>query len=558
MQIFGPNYEIILFLGFGFLIVSWYGWTLWNSDNIIASIRIAALVIFGFMAFKASFTRHDGHAMMGFGAIFLGTFMLAGWYFSIFGPSAKKTVVYSTIILCFFYTYLGLASHLPAIGIIDHLMQPANSLISNSVANFRNIVSAGSTERRHALTVQYASAMASIRAVHPLPNTKGMVDIFPVDQATVLAHGFDLRSRPVFQSYSVYSSLLIDKNIQFFEGGNAASHIYFKTATIDERFPNLDDGGTWPTLIKWYSFDSLSNDFAVLTRLNVPRSVKLLGISNTQLHFNEPTPIPEYKNNLWVSIKFKHKLAGNLAKIFFKLPTVGIALNYKNGTSSTHRIIPDMTDQGFLLDPPIQSGGDFALMLSGDKVSNSTVKDMEIKGNHWLDWLFVDDITVEFSELQIGELEDEHWRIAADPALAQRAVFNNLIAGAESRDGALPAITNDAGMLQLYAHAPSTMKSEPPEASQLQVKFGIRDGAWQSGKTDGVCFRISGQDEVGITVVIWERCLNPLDVEADRGEQAVTIDLSSYPRKAIVFETDINKTASWDWSYWSAIQFANP
>jgi hypothetical protein len=92
----------------------------------------------------------------------------------------------------------------------------------------------------------------------------------------------------------------------------------------------------------------------------------------------------------------------------------------------------------------------------------------------------------------------------------------------------------------------------------LVVKFGIRDDAWQAGKTDGVCFRVSGQDESGASTTIWERCLTPLTVEGDRGEQAAVLDLSHFSPRTLAFQTGTNGAATWDWSYWSEIRFIDP
>lgn len=558
MQSFGPFYEIALFLLVGGLSISWYGWTLWEGDRIIAALRLLAIAIFGFMVFKAGFTRHDGHAMLAFAAMSLGVFMLAGWYFSAMPADRRLNIPSILGAICFCYTYLGLASHFPATNTGNQVMQIAGMTTSKFMGNLHSLLRAGSAEYYDMLETQYAGALAAIRTAHPLPAIQGTVDIYPYEQAAVLAHGLDLRPRPVFQSYSAYSGLLIDLNSRFLEGKSAPLSILFQTGTVDGRFPNLDDGGAWPKLAKWYSVETVSNGFAVLKRLDNPRSVDLVGISKGQVMFGEAIPVPEHQGNLWLALKFRNSLAGSLAKALFKTPTVSLVLNYANGESSLQRIVPDMTNRGFLLNPVIRSGNDFALLLSGSAEDIPVIRNMEVKVNRWFKWMLADGIEFEFSDLRIGRVEEERNRIATDPVLSQLGPLNKLAAGAESLGSPLPSIETYEGMLQLYAHAPTRMKLSSPVARQLLAKFGIRNKAWQEGITDGVCFRISGQDEAETTAVLWERCLTPMTVDADRGEQTAIINLPTLSKKALVFETDNHGGPAWDWSYWSAVQFINP
>ena len=75
-------------------------------------------------------------------------------------------------------------------------------------------------------------------------------------------------------------------------------------------------------------------------------------------------------------------------------------------------------------------------------------------------------------------------------------------------------------------------------------------GSWSGGNTtNGVCFRIL--DAEGKTA-LWERCLDPLKVEADRVGQKASVPLPAGTER-IVLETDCRGDCGWDWSYWSEI-----
>jgi hypothetical protein len=86
------------------------------------------------------------------------------------------------------------------------------------------------------------------------------------------------------------------------------------------------------------------------------------------------------------------------------------------------------------------------------------------------------------------------------------------------------------------------------------VSYGISEGAWSGDRrTDGVCFRIRAIDAQGGATTLHERCLTPVEREADRTEQRVSVRAAAASAVTIVFETDCRVTCSYDWSYWKDI-----
>ena len=76
-------------------------------------------------------------------------------------------------------------------------------------------------------------------------------------------------------------------------------------------------------------------------------------------------------------------------------------------------------------------------------------------------------------------------------------------------------------------------------------------GSWdQGGATNGVCFRVL--DATGGTV-LWERCLDPVTVAADRTGDRAVVTLPSGAER-VILETDCRGDCRWDWSYWSEIE----
>lgn len=102
----------------------------------------------------------------------------------------------------------------------------------------------------------------------------------------------------------------------------------------------------------------------------------------------------------------------------------------------------------------------------------------------------------------------------------------------------------------MLAHAPTTLNVPAGNSRTLNIGFGLIDGSWKGeGITDGVCFRVSAADSPS---PLWERCLDPKQVAADRGPQEAEITLPDNV-KSLTLETACGKNCAADWSYWRRI-----
>ena len=107
----------------------------------------------------------------------------------------------------------------------------------------------------------------------------------------------------------------------------------------------------------------------------------------------------------------------------------------------------------------------------------------------------------------------------------------------------------------VFAHAPAKLELRRHRERSLLLRFGIYDGAWTNGATDGVSFKVSLVASANRTLPIWERRLTPKTVPTDRGEQNAAIALADLPTGDLILETEPGATPNWDWSYWSRMAF---
>lgn len=109
------------------------------------------------------------------------------------------------------------------------------------------------------------------------------------------------------------------------------------------------------------------------------------------------------------------------------------------------------------------------------------------------------------------------------------------------------------------AHAPSALYFQPrPEARSIHAVFGLADGAWVTSKpptSDGIKIEITEEHPDGTSFLLYERFLDPVRVEGDRGPQAIDLPEVGPFQGELVFRIspgpDNNVTK--DWGYWQEI-----
>jgi hypothetical protein len=109
----------------------------------------------------------------------------------------------------------------------------------------------------------------------------------------------------------------------------------------------------------------------------------------------------------------------------------------------------------------------------------------------------------------------------------------------------------------LSTHPDTDLWLYPPAgATQVEWTFGIFDSAYtkEGDKSDGVIFMVVGETPDRVARIIYERLLDPLNNEADRGDQHAVIPYTALPGETLRFSTRGNKTRAYDWAYIYAIK----
>jgi hypothetical protein len=308
--------------------------------------------LFLFINFKAGFVRHDQHSLMCGIAVFFSALLI----FNLF-PSklAIALTLLSGIVL------LQTES--------SHKQAPFNSAYEQFKSTYVRTWTGAQLRILHhdQIEDQFKESLESLAKIRPLPTLPGKSDIYPFDQAYLMASNNRWVTRPIFQSYSVYNPKLSSLNEEFLKSPRAPDNIFFRMATIDGRLPSGDDGNSWPALLNQYQLKDTQGNYLILQIREAPRPEKIATI-NTGIHpVNTWIELPINNGNVFANVDIKPTLLGRFKTLFFKSSELGIALRLEDGTIKQYRLIPGIAISNFLLSPLIEETVEFGLLYSDSK-----------------------------------------------------------------------------------------------------------------------------------------------------------------------------------------------
>jgi hypothetical protein len=218
--------------------------------------------------------------------------------------------------------------------------------------------------------------LRDFRNEFPLPPIQGSMDVYPWNQATVLAHGLNYRPRPVIQSYSAQTRELAELNAEFLRGDRAPETIFFEVKTIDDRLPSSDDGLSWPELLTRYEVMERAGNFVRLQRRTKPSHYKMIPLGESSLAFGATLNLPSTDAGpIWAEIDIAKSLTGKIASFLFKPPVLWMTITLKDGRSPQFRIVPAMARGGLLISPLVESTKSFTLLSA---TNSATMGDFEV------------------------------------------------------------------------------------------------------------------------------------------------------------------------------------
>lgn len=314
-------------------------------------IILLGLVFTLFVSFKAGFVRADGHVFISTGALLLVAYIVSTLF------PLRSALVITVLSMAIWF---GVGSTFHSIN-GSFFVQRAQQAFQALKGGMDARVFTPDTLRQG-----FDAANARIRSEVPLPRVSGSVDIYPTELSPIFANNLEWVGRPVPQSYSAYEPALDDLNAQHLLKPDAAKNIFFAFATIDGRFPALDDSRSIVELLSRYHVVGLTPRFVQLERhADRPMAAideqpfrTLKGQMEQAIDVKEDSPV-------WVSMDVRPTFAGKILSTLYKLPLLDIELSFDDGRTATHRFIAGIGKTGFIVSPYLTDARDYIELAAG-------------------------------------------------------------------------------------------------------------------------------------------------------------------------------------------------
>jgi len=349
-------HDVSIFVVAAILLCALMGVAAWVRHRYFGIIPLAAFCFILFTAFKYGYVRHDGHEVTAVSQLLLMSLVCL----SLLWPMAWKNGVPGLM-----------ANFLPIVGIwffasatfVRYSQAGLTATFARTFGSHDFFAPIELFREKKDRVEAHQRFFRDFRYKFPLPTVKGSVDVYPWNQATVLAHGLDYRPRPVIQSYSAQTPEFAELNAAYLRRDRAPENIFFEVKTIDDRFPSCDDGPSWPELLTRYEARERIGNFLRLQRRAKSSGYKMIALEKRSFEFGTTLNLPSTDAGpIWAEIDITKSVIGQIASFLFKPPVLWMTTTLKNGRSHQFRIVPAMTRGGFLISPLVESTEAFSLL----------------------------------------------------------------------------------------------------------------------------------------------------------------------------------------------------
>jgi hypothetical protein len=189
--------------------------------------------------------------------------------------------------------------------------------------------------------------------------------LYPAPSGLIERRDFIEQSRPVFISYAVYTRRLEQLNARWL-ATTLPPNVLFTIDSIDQRYPSLEDGASWPVLLTRYAVSGRLGLHAILTRRVHSAAPKLVRLARIDGRLAKRVTLPAQGRDLiFARLAIDLTLKGRLETLLYKPPPLRIRVGLDDGRTKSYRLIRGMADSEFLLSPLVADTTAFVSLLEG-------------------------------------------------------------------------------------------------------------------------------------------------------------------------------------------------
>lgn len=352
--------ELAVFAGAAVPVVVLAAWLAIRArgPRLAAMLPVAAVGLVLYVIFKLGFVRQDAHVVSALFAMPVVAALVSAGAVATTGRRLKGLALVAVCLGMASYGY-GLRRHFDRLAMPEHY----RAIYAFQIGSLADLMQPGRTHAR--LSREYAAAQARLQAALPLASLDRTVDLYGHGQGALLAQPVAYQPRPVFQSYGAYTLGLQARNRRALEGSEGVRHVLFDPASIDHRYPLLDDAASVPVLLSSFDGRAEVGGYAHLERRARSRAVQRQAVAAGSVQIGESLALDVGPGLVWAEIDIPLSSAGRLAGAAFKLPPVYLEVQTADGRSRLQRIVPDVARGGMLVSPLVGSSADLLRLLDG-------------------------------------------------------------------------------------------------------------------------------------------------------------------------------------------------
>lgn len=568
MAVIGPSVAIqfALLLSLIFILTLPVGIIVNISENINEIITLIAICFFSFISWKHGFVRHDMHQVsfftfMGFVPSILVIInsktnnivsLQREWILKRY-PSAHNDVV--TIITTPIIRYLMCAFLLigSIFGVYYSFYKEnfAQKIVSDTFNHLKNnlvIVLNPSIFLEQKNRLEEESKKMKVDGELPIIKSivgKKEVDIYNYNQNYLIYNSFNWHPRPIFQSYSSYTPLLLEINKSHIVN-NPPDFVLMNIQTIDNRYPLLDDSLWIREVFDNYVPKAVEKGFVLFEKKKGDATSQKL-TDEVVHHTSLGQDIAIQKNNKFSYLKLdvQYSKLGKIRALFFKPPEIYISVKLREGGEKKFRIIPGMAEEPFLLSPLIETNTD--LLNSLAKLNPKNVESFRVECEPGMEKFFDDSITAKVYNINIQ-------------TTAKKEVLKLLWNGISNRTPI--DVVSDLSIDRITLGNSESMFFHPRAQVVFNKKFndnivvaevGMRQEAIGLNKSDGVTFYWEVLNDNHKWEVINKSFIKP------SSEQDISKLEIKLPQKSGLIRLRVDSgpkgDSSWDWAFVKSIRF---
>lgn len=273
--------------------------------------------------------------------------------------------------------------------------------LNPSVRDLANIFPNKLTDLRHGISARLDAKIATSDE-DILPSSvlaevgQDTVAVLPWELSIGAYNDINMVAMPALQSMMAYTAQLDAENAAFFEGANAPEYIIFSFYAIDGRVPLLETPATWRAIDENYHAVLQDGIYLVLKKSDTDYVTELGAAVEQTVDSAALVSLPQSANGMFVKVDAKLTFWGKLNKLFYQIPPVTITMNWSDGTQTTGRVLPEVLENGIVLDDLPDSLTSMCQTINGSSDGKAIVS-FQIGGDGWK--YYQDTMTLSFQSV---------------------------------------------------------------------------------------------------------------------------------------------------------------